>query len=211
MGKTRMLGAVALALAITIIPATAAQAQPYPPVAPSLTVNLTTVTVGGRVTISGVGFGDNETIRLDSSIRPLAAGRPAGATQPGNSHAGNGIVPAEYRVVSLPRALMMRTTSDGEGNFSAQLELDDSGVVTLTATGESSGRIAATVVDVMPASSGGGLPVTGTNLIRIGGIGAGLLALGAAVILLTMVRRRRRYGPAQELAEAESRHSELIG
>jgi LPXTG-motif cell wall-anchored protein len=92
--------------------------------------------------------------------------------------------------------------ADGSITFTVNFHPDAEGRHTITATGLSSGRVAVSAVDVVPAGDGSGaggsgggsgLPNTGaeTPVLAIW-IGGGALALGAALIAtLTVVRRQR--------------------
>jgi hypothetical protein len=192
MRLSRIISAAVGVLALVAIPAAAAQAQePYPPVAPSLTANPTTVTVGDPVTLSGRGFGLSETVDLSVSTRPLAAG--AGhATNP-NGSTGTRFVTVAYRMPGAPKAntVPRQVRADGNGEFSVVVRFHDPGVVTITATGETSGRSASVEIRVLPS---GGLPVTGSDLNRTATIGGSLLATGTALVLGAFLWRRRRGG-----------------
>jgi LPXTG-motif cell wall-anchored protein len=163
-----------LGIAVSAIPAaTAAAAQPYPIVAPNLTVSPTTVTVGGTVTVSGTGFEPNESVDVTVTYRAAALGHIGRA-----AHAG------------LPMARAVVVTADASGNFTTDVTLTQVGTAVITATGLTSGASASATVTVL--AGGEALPITGDNgttlLILL--IGSAVLASGLVLVVLTRSRRK---------------------
>ncbi|GIH17996.1 hypothetical protein [Rugosimonospora africana] len=195
MRLTRIISALAGALAIVATPAVAHAQNEYPPPPPVLTLSSTTITAGDTVILSGRGYGLGEQVSITSVHRAGAAGRTSGATNR-NSHAGPAMVPvafdqplADGHVPTPP----VTVTTDSTGAFSIRLRFDDPGIEDITATGLTSGRSASITLTVLRH---GNLPVTGTNLAKMTIGGGSLLAAGAALYLVAMVRRRRRAGAA---------------
>lgn len=106
-------------------------------------------------------------------------------------------------VVSAVSSTSTTKTASASGSTSVAVTLpaDASGTYTLTATGATSGNIASVAISAGAAGSGstgstgatGGLPNTGAMDPTLGlWAGGGLLALGAAfVVVLTVVRRQK--------------------
>ncbi|WP_066039228.1 LPXTG cell wall anchor domain-containing protein [Herbiconiux solani] len=178
---------IALAiLAVISIPA-AAQAQPYAPVAPPSI----TVTAGGTFTATFTGF---------------APGEPVSFTLTGE-FAASATIGSVVTAVETSPATVKNADSSGAASVTVTLPTNASGSYTLSATGLESGTIAQTFVTVVsndPAGTGSGtgvgsgssdgsLPNTGAMDPTLGiWAGGGLLALGAAfVIVLTVVRRQK--------------------
>ncbi len=186
---------VAVLVGLIVAPTAAfAATSAYPPPPPPLTVSSTTITAGGAVTISGTGMDPNETVAI--SVTVSASGlRSAGAAF----------------VDDVPPFTVQATAA---GTFTASVTLNTTGVNTITATGQTSGRSESVQVTVTaPASTstapstvatvqgnqgtggGGNLSYTGTNrdMIVFGAIG-GVLAIiiGGGLIWLGVSRRARR-------------------
>lgn len=199
MRLTRIISALAGALAIVATPAVAHAQNEYPPPPPVLTLSSTTITAGDTVVLSGRGYGLGEQVRITSVHRAGAAGRTSGATNR-NSHAGPAMVTVAYRQpladghVPTPPVTM---TADSTGAFSVRLRFNDPGVEDITAAGLTSGRSASVTLTVLPR---GNLPVTGSNLVKMSIGGGSLLVAGAALYLVTVMRRRRRAAGGSELA-----------
>jgi hypothetical protein len=206
MRLTRIISALAGALAIVATPAVA-QAQPdYPPPPPVLTLSSTTITAGETVTLSGSGFGLGELADITSAHRTIAAGRPGGATNR-NSHTGPVMTTVAYRMPLAdggPPAPPVTLRTDSTGAFSVRMRFNDPGAEDITVRGETSGLSATVTLTVL---SSGNLPVTGSNLAKMSIGGGGLLLAGGALYLVTMLRRRRG-GPG--LPDGEPRQPELI-
>lgn len=174
----KALAGVALAiLAIFAVPA-AAQASGYSPVAPSGV----TVAPGGTVTVPFTGFAPNENVSFT-----LTGENAAGAT-----------LASAVTVVNTSAALVKKADATGAVSVTVTLPSNASGSYTLTGTGLTSGAIAnAFITAVSSGTAGGGatggLPNTGAMDPTLGiWAGGGLLALGAAfVIVLTVVRRQK--------------------
>jgi hypothetical protein len=191
MRLTRIISALAGALAIVATPAVAHAQNEYPPPPPVLTLSTTTITAGDTVVLSGQGYDPGEQVSITSVHRAGAAGRTSGATNR-NNHAGPAMVTVAYHmpladghVPSPPITI----TADSAGAFSVRLRFTDPGVEVITATGLTSGRSASVTLTVLPL---GNLPVTGSNLVKLSIGGGSLLVAGAALYLVTVMRRRRR-------------------
>src|SRR4051794_14960804 len=102
MRTIRAISALALAAALAGAPAAPALAQEYPPAAPSLTVDKSTVTPTESFTIAGPNFGAGETTTTPGPSQPTAAGRAS-------------LTLVESR---MPKPALTRTiTADAAGNF----------------------------------------------------------------------------------------------
>lgn len=203
------LGAVAAAAAIAGLGASPAFAdhgeEGYPSGGSSGTVDVGTVTLGGSVSFSGVGFDPFEQIRIEVVSRALAGGAPT-ATE-------GVVVAAVYRpaaAVVVPAAVVATVQADADGGFSTDVELDGAGEYTLLATGLTSGHTVTASVTVAAAGDGDGTDggdgdgTDGGALPRTGGegmgailwTGLGLTAAGAAALTLA-ARRRAAAQPSQ--------------
>jgi hypothetical protein len=153
-------------------PAAAFAAEPYPVVAPTLTVSAGTTAVGDSITLNGTGFGPTETVDIGVTTQPTAIG------QLGRSARG-----AYSRVAQT-------ATTNSEGAFSTTITFTQAGTAIITATGLTSGLSASTSVLVLPAGSA--LPVTGSDgsYLWLLLIGSGLAAAGVVVTVLARSRRR---------------------
>ncbi|MDQ7908222.1 hypothetical protein RB614_27220 [Phytohabitans sp. ZYX-F-186] len=164
-----------------------AAAQPYPPSSPSLVVSSATVFAGEEVELTGQGFGANEEVVIDVNFGGTGGSGGGGAVEA----APVAEVPAE--VVSQRRA--QTVTADGLGAFTTTVRLNQVGTAVITATGSSTGRTASVTVTVL--EPGTMLPVTSTsrfNLTTMVIAGGAALALGAVLVLLSVLRRRRISG-----------------
>ncbi|MGD8194327.1 LPXTG cell wall anchor domain-containing protein [Herbiconiux sp. P18] len=142
-----------------------------------------TVGAGGTVTVSFTGFAPNEDVSF---------------TLTGESAASATFASVVTAVETSP-AFVKGADAAGAVSVSVTLPSNASGTYTLSATGLSSGALANTTITVVSNGSGtgtgstGGLPNTGAMDPTLGiWAGSGLLALGAAfVIVLTVVRRQK--------------------
>ncbi len=87
-------------------------------------------------------------------------------------------------------------TAGGGVSFTVGLPTNATGTYTLTAVGEESGNVGTASITVTPADSGSGsdtgLPNTGSSVPMLAvWIGAGLVALGAGLVSVFVVRRRK--------------------
>lgn len=170
-----------LALAAAALFAAPAAAQAYIP-SGDIT-GPATVAAGGSGTFSFNGFDPNESVSF---------------TLTGENGAGATLASAVAAVTSAT----VTKAADGSGAVSVTVTLPSNatGAYTLTGTGLSSGSIGTIVFSAGSSTGGsatggstGGLPNTGASIPTLGlWAGGGLLALGAAfVIVLTIVRRQK--------------------
>jgi len=159
----------------------AANAEPgYPIEPPASSVSSGTVPTGEPVVFSGKGFLANEPISIDISF---------------------GAVGAALHTTGLAHAASRTVTASASGTFSIPITLDQSGKVTLTATGTISGVVVnqeVTVVVAEPAGSGGGsgetLPTTGQpagHWLAPIGLGSGAILLGGLLVFAAKRSRGR--------------------
>ncbi|TCB94347.1 hypothetical protein E0H26_21940 [Micromonospora zingiberis] len=201
---SRIIMALTVGLAVVAVPAVAGaapqpppspgvtdppQPPPYPPVLASLTVNRPTIFLGETVVLTGRTFGPNETVDITVSVQPLAA--PAFGTARLSDGSTVAMVPVAFQAAA-PSSFTART--NGNGVFTRRYTPSVTGLLTFTATGRASGRSASTELRVLPKKKPH-LPVTGSSLGTPMKIGGGLVAAGGAMLLGTMLwRRRNRFG-----------------
>ncbi|GII21201.1 hypothetical protein [Planosporangium mesophilum] len=182
------LAVVGAALAVP----SAANAQDYPP--PAGTVPAKAV-AGEAVPFVGEGFKSNSEVTISvtySSTNSTASYQAADKGQ---------VVLAG---LPAPRAVVNTVTADANGTFRTSVKLTQTGKATLTGAGvDPSGNahsVTAVVVVVAAAGSGNSsLPVTGQDgqaLSKQVALGAGVVLLGAFMIGLTVVWRRRSVNGA---------------
>lgn len=197
MRLSRLITAVAVGLAVSSLPAAPGAAQPaYPPTEPSLTLSATTVVVGEEVTLFGRHFGRNEPVDIRVTTEPLAARAPGA----GGARTGTVTTVAMMSVdqdVDTRHRLVAHT--DRHGNFRIRYRPEHKGEYTFTATGRRSHRTASATLTVLKRRHH--LPVTGNDVGPQIAVGSGLLAAGVAMMLLTVLwrRRSRRRGEASQL------------
>jgi antitoxin (DNA-binding transcriptional repressor) of toxin-antitoxin stability system len=164
----RFLALLFVALVATAVAPSVASAEPYPAGEPAASVSTGTTTEGGSVTFSGSGFEPGETI-----------------------------------TITVDGVVVATVTASSDGTFSVRLKLSSVGTANLVATGESSGVTASSTVTVKAktVSKAGsddesdGLPTTGMSARRMViavSVGTAALIVGASLIWLSYVRRRRR-------------------
>jgi hypothetical protein len=198
---TTLVGAIAFA---AILPVAVQAAPAYPPTTPQLTENRSTVSDHGHVTIHGTGFEPGELVDITETDQPNAAGAPSSTI----------VVPAAYELSAA--RLLAKVRADTAGAFTVTVELDQPGLETILATGETSGDTAEEVERVLRPGAGGtggggsgggngngngsgggtvggtgNLPRTGNEALRIAGTAGTLIALGFVLVFLTIVFRRR--------------------
>ncbi|MEH1124627.1 hypothetical protein [Micromonospora sp. CPCC 206061] len=170
------------ASSVSLLPATAATAQPtYPPTAPTLTVSAGAVTVGDAVTIQGSNFGSNDQISIDVSYQDTTGARFG-------SGSSGAIVPV---ALPLPIGVVKTVRADADGNFQTSVVLTRVGRAVITATGSPSGVSASATVRVY--AKGEALPTTGDDggIVTRLQIGAGAVAAGVVLVFGAMLLRRR--------------------
>jgi 5'-nucleotidase len=179
--KRLVIATVAAAAALSLSP-TAVGAVPYGAEDPTVSIPAPTVTPGASITVVFSGFEPGETITIDVTPAP-------------QSRAGE-----SFRV---PRVVVGTVTADPEGAATVVIEAPSApGVYNVTATSES-GRVATATFTVL-ASAGGGavgggaggtgggsLPATGSESNQLVQTGIVVVALGAGLVGVTALRRRR--------------------
>ena len=175
-------------LAALTLGGTSAYAAPvnYPAPAPRLVVSAGVVTVGESVTITGSGFPRNATVFI--------------AVAYGGGGGGGGAEPAT--TLGVRRGFVGSTSTDHRGRFTASVRLKRVGTAWITAS--ATGVTEFVSVRVIPpgvspgdkngAMSDAALPVTGTQGPHPGlvlGMGATALVLGAVLVWLARIWRRR--------------------
>lgn len=188
----RIISAVLLSGAVTLMGAAGAQAVTYPAPAPAVSVSDGTLAPGETFTFSGTGFTPGETIQITISNENVTAGGVGGG--------GGGGRGASVSLVIRPAAVTTSTAvADSTGKFSIPVTLNEAGVYTLTAKGLTSGKTESAVVTVVAptvavagetTSGGDNLAKTGADgsLVVWSAVGLGALALGAGSVIA--VRRK---------------------
>ncbi len=180
--------AVATGLALVAGPALAQNDPNYPPPnTQKLTVSESTVSPGESFTVSGDGArpGATVTFTLKRSSSALGANRALAAG------AGLGRLVAAVRPQAQSSVPLGSTTANGDGEFSATLNIKYSSyTVIYTVTASSGGDVLAVVtIRVAAAGTVGDLPFTGGNVLPGLAIGATLIVAGG-LLLLSLKRRR---------------------
>jgi LPXTG-motif cell wall-anchored protein len=176
---------VAIATAALFVSAGSASAE-YTPTTEQGTTSRSTVTEGGTVAFSYDG-GD------------FVPGTPITISVTYHNNVGGG-AGSSGLMLAPHTAVVGSTTADANGNFETTVELTEPGLATLTASGAArdGGTLnVVTQVRVLAAGSAAGagtgsaaLPRTGSDIGTQLWIGAGLLALGASLVALTVARKR---------------------
>lgn len=204
----------ALLLGLGVLAPAAAHAAPtYPPAGSTISVATTTFTVGEPTTISFANFQALSVF----SVRIVEAGVPSSLRAPGaplgTSRGAAVLVPAATACSST-----CSVTADSNGAADVDVTLTKAGKATITASGTgangqpltSSVTVTAVAADDAgtddgtdddgsdeaadpDAASGGSLAKTGTDILKFGGLGLGLLAVGT--LLVVGVRRRSSGTP----------------
>jgi hypothetical protein len=165
-----------------------ASAQDYPP--PAVSVPPKAV-AGAPVAFTGTGFKANSSVTISVTY-------------------GSSNSPASYKVAEkgqlvlaglrVPQAVVNTVTTDGAGAFATSVTLTQAGTATITGSGVDPAGVAKSVsATVVVAASGSSnsssqLPVTGQDGGVLGkqvALGVGVVLLGAFLIGLTVVWRRR--------------------
>jgi LPXTG-motif cell wall-anchored protein len=188
----KSLTAIALAGSIALIGAVPAVAANYPAPPPNAAVSDGVVGPGETFVFSGRGFLAGETI----VINVTRGARPAST---GASIAGGPSRSVPSKIAMAPQTFT--TTADSNGTFAFPLNINEPGVYTLTATGQTSGIVVSATVTVVGRAAGaadlanaGGQPLanTGTDasLLLWGAAGVAALGLGAGGVIMS--RRRTK-------------------
>jgi LPXTG-motif cell wall-anchored protein len=181
--KRLLIATVAAAATLSLSPM-AVGAVPYGPEDPAITLDNPTPAPGSDVSASFFGYEGGEDIEIDVS--------PSGGGGAGES----------FRA---PRAVVGTVTSDADGSATAVIVAPSAaGTYVVTGTGLSSGGVATATFVVTSSGGGGGgggggsggggggsLPATGSDsnqLVQTGGV---VLALGAGLVGVAALRRRR--------------------
>lgn len=178
--KRFLIASVAAVAALSLTPAVAG-AVPYGPDDPAITLDNPTPPAGSDVVASLFGYEGGEDIEIDVSS------------------SGGGGAGESFRV---PRAVVGTVTADADGSATAVIVAPSAaGTYTVTGTGLSSGGVATATFTVTTSGGGGGggtggggggsLPATGSDsnqLVQTGGV---VLALGAGLVGVAALRRRR--------------------
>lgn len=163
----RRLAAVMAVLAAAVFVSAGAASAEYTPTTSTGTVSSATVSAGGSVNFCGGGFAPSSKISI--SVNDTAVGSD---------------------------------TADSGGNFCHRVTIRGAGTFVLSARGVNAqggtNVVTATVLGVAASTGGGagagaggsGLPRTGSDLGTQLWAGAGLLALGAGLVALSVARRR---------------------
>lgn len=154
----------------------AAPVDLYPPPPATVIVNVNiSITINGDVIIfTGSGFDPGELISILTSFSAPSGLRSSPA------------------LTGLAAAQKQTTTADSSGAFSADVQLNQVGTATITATGLTSGKTASAVVTVLaagstipPGTSGSSTYVSGTSSTELASTGAsiaGPIAIGVAAL-----------------------------
>ncbi|WP_433341811.1 hypothetical protein [Micromonospora sp. CA-111912] len=214
MRLSRIIMALTLGLAVVAAPTAAGAAQPqptpspsgpqqppqYPPQPPALTVNPSTIVLGQTVTLTGAGFGPNESVEHTVAATPLAAGLPGQAPARRSDGSTVAMAPVAYQAAA---PLRFTVRADAAGEYSTRHTPSVTGRLTFTAVG-ATGRTATATLTVLPRERPtptptrkphGGLPVTGDNIGTPLAVGGGLLGVGVVLTIAGLAwRRRNRFG-----------------
>jgi hypothetical protein len=182
----KLISALTMAAALTLLLVVPAHAQDYPPSSGGLTVSESTISPGESFTVSGEGAepGAIVTFTLKRSSAALS-GRRMLAARPGLDRLVAAVRPQAQSAVVLGR-----TTANADGEFSATLTIPLGtvpGVYTLTAA--SGGEILSVATLRIVAAGVGNLPFTGATVLPGLAVGATLIVVGG-LLLLSLKRRR---------------------
>ncbi|MCX4472136.1 hypothetical protein OOK41_17790 [Micromonospora sp. NBC_01655] len=215
MRLSRIIMALTVGLAVVAAPTAAGAAQPqptpspsgpqqpspYPPQPPALTIDPSTIVIGQTVTLTGAGFGPNETVELTVSVSPLAAGLPGQAPARRSDGSTVAMAPVAYQAAA---PMQFTAQADAAGEYSVPYTPSVTGRLTFTAVGLSTGRTATATLTVLARHQptpthkpphNGGLPVTGGNISTPLAVGGGLVGAGVVLMLGGLAwRRRHRFG-----------------
>jgi hypothetical protein len=183
----KLVSALTVAAAFTLLLAVPAHAQDYPPTGGGLTVSESTVSPGESFTVSGEGAepGAIVTFTLKRSSSSALGSRRVVAAGPSLARLVAAVRPQAQSSVTLGRA-----TANAAGEFSATLTIPAGtapGVYTLTAS--SGGEVLSVATIRVVAAGVGNLPFTGATVLPGLAIGATLIVVGG-LLLLSLKRRR---------------------
>jgi LPXTG-motif cell wall-anchored protein len=197
----KSLAAVALAGSIALIGAVPAVAGNYPAPAAVAAVSNASPGPGETFTFRGRAayFFNNEPLTI--AVTPV--GRPAAAGAGGNGGASRAVA-SKITLPLAPQTFAHQANADG--SFAFPLSISEPGTYSITATGNTSGKIAGPVTVTVRgaglantggaplANTGGGAALANTgadaSLILWSLVGAGALAAGATSVVV--VRRRAK-------------------
>ncbi|MFI1194738.1 hypothetical protein ACH4T9_15970 [Micromonospora sp. NPDC020750] len=215
MRLSRIIMALTVGLAVVAAPTAAGAAQPqpapspsgpqqppqYPPQPPALTVSSSTIVLGQTVTLTGAGFGPNESVGHAVATTPLAAGLPGQAPARRSDGSTVAMAPVAYQAAA---PLRFTVKANAEGEFSVRYTPSVTGRLTFTAVGATTGWTATATLTVLPRHEPtptptrkphGGLPVTGDSIGTPLAVGGGLLGVGVVLTIAGLAwRRRNRFG-----------------
>ncbi|WP_173154582.1 hypothetical protein [Phytohabitans suffuscus] len=150
-------------------------------------VSAGTVFAGEEVDVTGQGYGAGEDVVVEVGY--------------GGSGGGGGGAAEAAPVAAVPagvlsqRRVSQTVAADTLGGFTTTIQLTRVGTAVITATGSSTRRTASVTVTVL--EPGTMLPVTSSsrfNMSTMVLVGGAALALGAVLVLLSVLRRRRVPG-----------------
>ncbi|MGW1061560.1 LPXTG cell wall anchor domain-containing protein [Micromonospora rubida] len=215
MRLSRIIMALTVGLAVVAAPTAAGAAQPqptpspsgpqqppqYPPQPPALTVTPSTIVLGQTVTLTGAGFGPNESVEHTGATTPLAAGLPGQAPVRRSDGSTVAMAPVAYQAAA---PLQFTVKADRWGKFSVRYTPSVTGRLAFTALGANTGWTATATLTVLPRERPtptptrkphGGLPVTGDSISTPLAVGGGLVGVGVVLTLAGLAwRRRNRFG-----------------
>jgi hypothetical protein len=183
-----LVGTVAIAALAVAAPA---QAEPYPIGEPAIEVPAGTTVTEGSFQFVGHSFGPNDVVTITISYRGTGMGRLKGArVAPATvAESANAALP-----VSLPNRAPVVVNADANGDFVATITFTQTGLATITASGEPSGVVQSVTVNVVADT---GLPLTGddgSTVTTAVVVGTAAVIAGALLLWLSIaVRRRGRH------------------
>ena len=171
--KRILLATAAAAAALTISPI-GASAIPYGPGDEGITLDDTVVTPGQDITVLLFGFDPGETVEIDVT--------------PQEARAAVGTITADADGEAT--AIIEAPTTPGDYSVTGT-GLTSGGVATATFTVEGSTGTTVPGTTVPGGGGGGGLPATGSDSNQLVQTGAIVVALGAGLVGVAALRRRR--------------------
>lgn len=139
----------------------------------------------GNITVSG-STEPGGTATVTFSDGSFSSGEPVSGSAAGDPTPTIGIL--KTGTVSTTKS----ATAGGGVSFAVGLPTGATGTYTVTAVGQRSGNVGTASITVTPADSG--LPNTGSSVPMLAvWIGAGLVALGAGLVSVFLVRRRKQH------------------